>query len=284
MSTLTIDIGGTKIAAAMVTDDGVVTTRQLEATPATEGADAVLAAAIAVGRRAAAGYAVARVGVSTAGVVDSSSGIITHATDLIRGWAGTELGARLAAGFGAPVHCLNDVHAHALGEAVHGAGRDARSMLLVAVGTGIGGAHVIDGNVVTGSRGAAGHLGHVTVPESLAADLLCSCGRTGHLEAFASGSALAAAGPGDDGRDLLARAGRATGTVIGSLLNVLDPDLVVLSGGVSRAGEPWLGALREGVRSSAMDVVAESPIVLAERGDDAAHLGAFEFARRQENA
>lgn len=278
MNVLTLDIGGTKTAAAIVTDEGHVGVRQLEPTPAREGADAVVATALAVARRAMDGYAVERVGVSSAGVVDSGAGRITHSTGLIAGWAGTSLGERLSRSLGLPVRVLNDVHAHALGEARHGAGRAHASMLHVAVGTGIGGAHVIDGRVVTGARGAAGHVGHVAVAQ--AADLVCSCGRTGHLEAIASGSALRRLGamPGRSADEDLRTAGTTTGEAIGSLLNVLDPAVVVLSGGVSAAGEPWLTAVREGVRSTAMDVVAQTPVVLAERGDAAAHLGAAAFA------
>lgn len=278
MNVLTIDIGGTKIAAAVVTADGRVGVRHIEPTPADEGADAVVAAALAAARRAMEGYAVELAGVSSAGVVDSGTGVVTHATGLIAGWAGTALAERLSRDLGLPVRVLNDVHAHALGEARHGAGRGHDSMLLVAIGTGIGGAHVVEGNVVTGSRGAAGHVGHVAV--AAAAGMACSCGRTGHLEAIASGSALRrlAGEPGRSEEGDLRLAGSVTGEAIGSLLNVLDPAVVVLSGGVSGAGTHWLEAVQAGVRETAMDVVADTPVVLAEQGDAAVHLGAAAFA------
>jgi len=307
VSILTLDIGGTKIAAALVSD-GVVSSRQSVPTPAREGADAVLGRAAVLARSVCrdAGPAdpVTALGVSCAGVVDSERGVVVAATDLIAGWAGTAVADRLAGAFGVPAWCLNDVHAHALGEARHGAGRHTGSMLLVAIGTGIGGAHVLDGSVVAGAHHAAGHVGHVHV--ALAGDRRCSCGRRGHLEAIASGSAMltayrerggvaadgadldaAAAIPGPPGeaaRAVLATAGRATGIAIGSLLNVLDPEVVVLSGGVVGAGAPWLEPLRAGVRESALDALADTPVVLAQTGADAPHLGAAAFVRERMGA
>lgn len=303
MSVLTLDIGGTKIAAAIVSDGRVEGMPLSVATPATEGADAVLAACVTAARRVLSrpGGESPRpglVGVSSAGVIDSDTGVVTHATDLIRGWAGARLAERLQDALGMPAHCLNDVHAHALGEARYGAGRQVRSMLLVAVGTGIGGAHVVEGQVLVGDHFAAGHVGHVTVPEAV--DQPCSCGRTGHLEAVASGSAVLAAyrrlsgteatgadlgdalgdagSRGDAARAVVSAAGYATGRAIGSLVNVLDPGLVVLSGGLTRAGDAWLRPLTEGVLESALDALAGIPVVPAVTGDAAPHLGAAAFA------
>lgn len=305
MSILTLDIGGTKIAAAIVSREGVAGPIHSVPTPATEGARAVLTACVAAARQAASdlspGEKPELIGVSSAGVIDSDAGVVTHATDLIRGWAGTLLGAELTAALGAPAFCLNDVHAHALGEARHGAGRDAASLLLVAVGTGIGGAHVVEGRVLTGAHFAAGHVGHVAASEARGRP--CSCGRSGHLEAIASGSGILAAyralgGVADSGAQIadeaagdgpmartaaavLATAGRATGRVIGSLLNVLDPTLVVLSGSVTRAGAVWFDPLVEGVGASALDALAATPIVHASTGAAAPHLGAAAFAREK---
>lgn len=302
---LAIDIGGSKIAAALVADD-VVGDLSVVATPAQEGRDAIVEATVGLAREviAAAGYPVSAVGISSAGIVEPGSGRITHATDLLRGWAGTPLGDMIARELGLPVAVLNDVHAHGVGESLAGAATGCRSALVVAVGTGIGGCLVVDGRPEVGSRGAAGHVGHVPVSE--AAGVPCSCGRTGHLEGLASGSGVRAAFRRRTGRDLptvdiaalasasaddtdnqarsdavavLTEAGRATGRVIGGLLNVLDPEIVIVGGGMAAAGPAWREAIAEGVALEAMDVVAGTPLRYSTSGPQAALLGAAHHAR-----
>jgi glucokinase len=323
--TLAVDIGGTKVAAGLVVEDGGeprVEHLTTVPTPAREGSEAVVQAALGAARAVldAAGERPARVGISSAGTIAPSSGRVTHATDLIRGWAGTSLADVFADALGLPTAVLNDVHAHGLGETLDGAATGAGSALVVAVGTGIGGCHVVDGWPVLGARGVAGHVGHVPVTE--AGGMPCSCGRTGHLEALASGSgieaelerrtgrrltgrqiaALAAAGPhdspssgagpslgddpsaGDDAlvaaaREVLALAGRATGRVVGGLLNVLDPEVVVLGGGLAGVGDPWRAALLDGVREQAMDAVAQTPVRFSDLGVQAALRGAAHWAQ-----
>jgi len=230
---LAIDIGGTKIAATLVGPDGRAIHdlpdadadgRLVVPTPAREGATAVLAAAAGLGRRvltlAAEGRhvdpdgspgtdGVCAVGVGSAGVVDPRTGYVTHATDALPGWAGTDLAGELTRALALPAYALNDVHAHALGEARFGAGRGAASMLLVAVGTGIGGGYVQDGRPVFGTHAGAGNVGHIGVPE--AEGLICPCGRTGHLEGLASGPGTLGAfrragGQADTGREVAALA------------------------------------------------------------------------------
>ncbi|MBW3086890.1 N-acetylmannosamine kinase [Austwickia sp. TVS 96-490-7B] len=296
---LAVDIGGTKIAAGVVDGSGAVHGRRTVLTPAGDGAAAVMAAAIAVAGLVADEQGVREelcaVGVGAAGVIDPARGVVTHATDALPGWAGTELVGPFAQTFGVPAAVLNDVHAHALGEARYGAGRGAASMLLVAVGTGIGGAYVAGGSVVTGSHHVAGHVGHLSVPG--AEGVPCTCGRLGHVEGLASGPGIAAAYRRAGGADLTAaqvvdlaqgpqnadtqraqevlhRCGMATGQMIGGLLNVLDPDVVVVTGGVAAAGDLWWAALREGVAADAMDVVASTPVCSATGGVGAALSGA----------
>lgn len=309
---LALDIGGTKIAAAMSWPDGRLGTVHRVSTPAAEGPAAVLAAAVGAGRQALAGATPWLVGVGSAGVIDPVTGVVRHATDALPGWAGTPLAAHLGAEFGARAYALNDVHAHALGEARHGAGRGHRDVLVVAVGTGIGGAIVHDGRVLTGAHALAGHLGHLPCAE--AAGLTCPCGRRGHLEALASGPGIAAAytrqmtarpgtetahrgpavvrtgaevaalatGTGPDSvaaRAALTLAGAALGRSLGGLLNVLDPDVVVLTGGVAAAPECWWAAVRAGVAEQAVDLVAGTPLRPAQAGPGAALLGAAAHAR-----
>ena len=283
---LALDIGGTKIACGIVSG-GAVHHVTSASTPAREGGSVVLDAATELARTVlhaqakAGGSAPVRVGVSSAGVVDPTSGCITSATELIRGWAGTDLRGALADRFELPVSVLNDVQAHALGEAAHGRGRGASSMVLIAVGTGIGGGIVMDGALQLGAKNAAGHLGHVDVEG--VAGMPCSCGKTGHLETIASGSGIEAQFERATGKQLsgakiaqladtdasfsseaarvIEAGGYALGRVVGGLLNTLDPELVVLAGSVTRAGNRWWEAVSTGVQRSAIDIVAETPVV-----------------------
>ena len=314
---LALDLGGTKIRAALVTgagvDDGarpddrarVSSTPGVErvatvATPATEGAAAILDAALELAEQVRGGAAIRAVGVSSAGVIDTAHGTVTHATDALTGWAGAEIAPALLDRFVVPVSVLNDVHAHGIGEARFGVGRGRASLLLVAVGTGIGGCQVLDGSPVLGSRGAAGHIGHLAVPD--AEGVPCPCGRTGHLEGLASGPGIVrlarrlGADPAPVDGHALARASRegdraareayriagvATGRTIGGLLNVLDAEVVALTGGVSEAESPWRDAVSEGIAHDVMEVVEDTPVLAARAGNHAALLGA---AARAEDA
>ncbi|WP_455956704.1 ROK family protein, partial [Actinomyces sp.] len=190
---LALDIGGTKVGWGIIEagDSYEVTERGSIPTDARRGGADVagriceLAASLVASHPQVAGVAVA-----SAGVVDPATGDIVSATGTMPGWGGTHLGALLQAATGLPVRVLNDVHAHGLGEATLGAGRPYRAVLSIAVGTGIGGALVEDGRVSFGSRGIAGHVGHIH--HHFAPDLTCSCGRKGHIEAFCSGSGITA--------------------------------------------------------------------------------------------
>ena len=189
-----IDIGGTKIASALVTlEEGakpVVEFYDKIPTEAKKGGQQVLANAIKMARRVIelAGEDVCGIGVSSGGVIDPRTGDVTYANDMMPGWGGTHLGAELTAATGLPARVLNDVHAHALGEARWGAGRDASSCLVVAVGTGIGGAFVERGSIMLGAHNEAGHIGHVSCTD--AAGVPCQCGATGHLETIACGPGI----------------------------------------------------------------------------------------------
>ncbi|MBV7412531.1 ROK family protein [Dermabacteraceae bacterium TAE3-ERU27] len=300
---LALDLGGTKTTAAVVElqgRDARVLHSASQPTPAREGANSVLVASLALTRRTLTEWGgdadtVAGVGIASAGVIDPQRGLVTHATDALPGWPGTELAAAFAGEFSLPARALNDVHAHGLGEALYGAGNGHSSMLMVAVGTGIGGAIVIDGQPFTGFSHAAGHVGHIAVPE--AEGVLCSCGRTGHLEGLASGPGIHAlytrrGGQAVDTKEVAARArdgerlaaevlrlaGFATGRVIGGLLNVIDPAVVTLTGGVAQIGNLWRTAVLDGIEYDAMDVVMNTPVLDATAGVEAALLGAAAWA------
>ena len=301
-----IDIGGTKIASALVTlEEGakpVVEFYDKIPTEAKKGGQQVLANAIKMARRVIelAGEDVCGIGVSSGGVIDPRTGDVTYANDMMPGWGGTHLGAELTAATGLPARVLNDVHAHALGEARWGAGRDASSCLVVAVGTGIGGAFVERGSIMLGAHNEAGHIGHVCCTDAVGVP--CSCGATGHLEPIAAGpgiidrylelggSELTPSGDPVDGAyiDRLAaagdeaaiaaeaRSGHAIGEVLGSMCNMFDPDCVILSGSVAQCGPAWHDAMARGWNESVMPPVAKTPVVSGSLGEDAPLVGAAE--------
>jgi glucokinase len=213
---------------------------------------------------------------------------------------GTHLGHEVAEATGLPVRVLNDVHAHALGEARWGAGRDHASALVVAVGTGIGSAFVSNGVIMLGAHGVAGHVGHVQTPEADGID--CSCGCSGHVEPVAAGPGiveeyirLGGSPELEDGSlvtgaeiDQFANAGdeaaiaaegrsaRALGGVLGSLCNVLDPACIILSGSVAQCGDHWHGPLHDAFIGQCMGPCRETPIVEGALGGDAPLVGAAE--------
>nr|WP_074662834.1 ROK family protein [Actinobaculum suis] len=191
-------MGGTKIAGGLVVlpapDVPEVHLLSSVATQASRGGAAVLETVVdfaqdLLAQAREAGLEPQGIGVSSAGVIAEADGAIASATDTMPGWAGQPLGAALREACHLPVAVLNDVHGHALGEASFGAARGARTALVFAIGTGMGGAAVFDGQVHRGARGVSGHFGHVYHP--LAAGLTCSCGRESHIESVASGSGLA---------------------------------------------------------------------------------------------
>ncbi len=291
---LAVDLGGTKIACGVVVGS-LVTWRTTVPTPAQDGPEVILAAVHDV-LEAARQRADARlIGVGSAGVIDERTGTVLAATAHLAGWTGTHLGAEIADRTGLATVCLNDVHAHALGEHQAGAAAGAASSLLVAAGTGLGGSLVLGGQPLFGAHHRAGHLGHV--PSGEADGLECSCGGTGHLECIASGAGLLAAAraagslvadtaelarraqAGDKvARRWLVRSGTALGRAIGGWVNTLDPEVVVVAGGLTRAGAIWWDALTSSARAEALDSAALR-IVPAALGDDAALVGAAAFAR-----
>ena len=293
--TLGVDLGGTKIAAGLVAPGGVVTRRMSAPTPAAEGPEAILQTIVDLATSlidTAPGAVIAGCGIGAAGVIDPVSRTVQFATNSLPGWTGTRLGAEIERRLGMPVATVNDVHAHAIGEAVHGAGRGERTVLVVAAGTGIGGALVIDGVLQAGRHGAAGHYGHI--PAAEAAGLACTCGGVGHLEVIASGPAIlqaylrrggsepgdtqeifARADAGDDvAAEVINVAATALGRSIGGLINSVDPDLVIVGGGLAAAGPRWWNTVESRARAEAMDLLAGCRIVPTSLGADSAIVGA----------
>jgi len=294
-----VDLGGTKTAAGTVSRDGAVGALRTVPTPAQAGPAAILDAVADLVRAVAAdaGAPVLGLGVGTAGVVDVTTGTIVSATDAIPGWTGTDVAGglrdRLADLTAGPVHVENDVDAHAAGEAWLGAGAGLASVLMVAVGTGVGGAVVLDGRPLRGAHHVAGEMGHLPTPG--AEGLRCTCGRPGHLEALGAGPALhrhylALGGDtaSQDTRDVVARArageetavravresAAAVGRATAAVVTVLDPAAVVVGGGMAGAGPLWWDAMERALRAELIEPLADLPVLPAALGASAAVVGA----------
>ncbi|AQP45503.1 ROK family protein [Tessaracoccus flavus] len=289
-----VDLGGTKTAAARVAPDGTLGEIVSAPTPALRGGQAVLDVVADLVRRVG-GDDTVGLGVGTAGVVDATVGRIISATDTFSDWVGTDVAGGLRQRLSwsdRPIEVINDVDAHALGEQWLGAARDHGSVLMVAVGTGVGGAVVLDGRLWTGAHHVAGEIGHVPTPG--AEGLYCACGRPGHLEAVAAGPAIERmyGVDGVDGRAIMARAeageekalavveraASSLGRAIAGLVTVLDPACVVIGGGVALAGDVWWGPLRRTIRDELVPILADIPVLPAAAGPSAAILGAAKRA------
>lgn len=283
---IAVDLGGTKILAGLVARDGAVG-RTVETPTPTSSEDDVLAALVDVVERLDPAAADA-LGVGVPGNLDRRTGLLLRATNLPLD--DVDLRTALAARFGRPVGVENDGNAAALAEWRFGAGRGTHDLVMLTLGTGIGGGIVLDDALY---RGWA-ELGHLVVDFD-GPPCQGNCHGRGHLEGIASGQAadrVAAAlyGPGADAHVLVAQ-GRAgepravealahmgcmLGAAVGSLVNVFDPEVVVVGGGFgAAAGELVLGPAREVARREAIQPAdARIRIVPAELGTSAGLVGA----------
>ncbi|MDR7555621.1 MAG: ROK family protein [Armatimonadota bacterium] len=310
---LGVDLGGTKILTAVVDETGQVAARVRAPTPQT-GPAAVVEAIAATAQQAleAAGLprgAVRAAGVGAPGPADPVTGTVFSPPNL-PGWGDVPLADLLRARLEVPVAVENDANAAALGEHWVGAGRGVDDLLYITVGTGIGGGLILRGQLYTGTSGCAGEVGHmVIVPDGPR----CACGRQGCLEAVASGPAIAraaraaleagrpsvlsavaaeeldahavarAAVEGDPlAREVFARAARYLGLAVANLVNLLNPAMVIIGGGVARAGDLLLAPVRRIVDAEAFARPAAAVrIVPAALGADAGALGAVAAARQR---
>jgi glucokinase len=246
---LAVDIGGTKLAAGLVRLDGTLAGRATVPTrndPAGPGVDELLwgdVAGLVEGVMAGVGGG-DRLVVCGAGCGGPMSAGGDEVSPLnIEGWRGFPLRARLAALTGLPTFVDNDAKALALGEGWVGAAAGCANFLAMVVSTGVGGGIVLDGRLLDGRLGNAGHIGHVVVEPSGRA---CRCGGRGCLEAEASGTAIAAVTgrpPREAGPELVVRVGTLVGRAIASVVNLLDLPLAVVSGSVALGfGPPFFAA------------------------------------------
>lgn len=302
---IAVDIGGTQIRAACYrasTQEMVELKRTTTRHPTESALERLIALIRSVWPKEG---AVLSVGVAAPGPIDPYKGIIFEAPN-IPGWVNLPLRAELESVFPAPFALGNDANLAGMGEWKFGAGRGYNDIIYLTISTGIGGGVICDGRLLQGARGLAGEMGHITIiPDGP----LCGCGQRGHLEALASGPAIAAwveqeicqgvpsslptgvvitakmvgeaAANGDElARAAIARAGTYLGRAIADFTHIFNPALIILGGGVSRTGplllEPLQAALREHVISPSY--VDDLALATAALGDEAGLTGALALA------
>jgi glucokinase len=310
--TVGIDIGGTKVLGGVVDESGAVIRRARRDTP-TEGGVALTQAIADVALELMKDEEIESVGVSVAAFISADRKTIL-ATPNIKDWNGVNLDYELTTRIGLPVVIENDANSAAWGEFKFGAGRGKESILMLTVGTGIGGGIVINSNLLRGSFGIAAEIGHLRIVPN---GLLCGCGAYGCFEQYGSGTALLrqareaiAANPegarnilgrGDgtiegvkgsaiteaarDGDELALSVFEITGDYIGagiaSLAVILDPEAVVIGGGVIDAGEILLNPIRTSM-DKYMPFAGKHPhpqIIGAQLGNEAGLVGVADLAR-----
>jgi glucokinase len=311
--TIGVDVGGTKVAGGVVDDTGKVLVQVRRDTPADDVAktrDVI----IEVVTELTAGHSIDAVGIGAAGWIDASRSTVLFAPYLA--WRDEPLREYVSTAVGLPVIVENDGNVAAWAEFRHGAARDADdSMVMFTIGTGVGGGIVLGGQLVRGANGIAAELGHMlTVPDGHQ----CGCGRLGCIEQYASGSALvrfaraaarqephravallelaggeaeavtgpmvtAAAQGGDPiSAEAFAQVGRWLGTSLADMAQILDPQVLVVGGGVIDAGDLLLGPTRRSY-TEALALRCRLPVAEirpAELGNAAGVIGAADLARR----
>jgi glucokinase len=312
--TVGIDMGGTNVQAGVVDAEGTVLAKTRRATPA-ESVEAIRDLIVEVVAELADTHPVEAVGIGAAGFVDAARSTVLFAPNLP--WRGEALRSYVAAATGLPVVVENDANVAAWAEFRFGAARDADdSAMMVTVGTGIGGGIVFGGELIRGAHGIAAEFGHIlAVPEGHP----CGCGRAGCLEQYASGKALvrfareaakedpaaaagmlelsggevdaitgpmvtAAAKAGDQAAcAAFAGIGYWLGLGLADFVQILDPQVLIVGGGVSEAGELLLGPTREAYAASfgARGRFPVAEVRAAEMLNTAGVVGAADLARRR---
>lgn len=307
MPVLALDIGGTKLATAVVTADGRTHGFLSEPTRKERGPEEVIAHLFDLGHRSLAAAEVAEVsavGISCGGPLDAERGVLTGPLHL-PGWIDIPIVDLTRKAFGVPAVLENDATAAVLGEHRYGAARGAEIALYLTISTGVGGGAIIDGRLHRGAAGNGGEFGHLTVRPG---GRLCQCGRRGCLEAYASGTNIAerahellaaddrpsvlrhespvraehvsrAAAAGDAlARQVWEETTAVLSQAVTDLVNVLEPHVVVLGGGVTRSGALLLDPVRDAVRTGALPPAAAARVTLAGLGDEVCVVGAAALA------
>ena len=298
-----IDVGGTAIKAGLVSDSGQIVSRDGLDTLTSQGPAAIISQMASLVGRLRAGHDVAMVGVGMPGTLDVANGVV-HGAPNLPGWVEYPLANELSRHIGLPVVLENDANCAAIGEHACGAGSGVRHMVLLTLGTGVGGGNILDGRLWRGADGSAGEWGHVIVHSG---GRRCNCGQLGCLEAYASASNTAhraaevvrAGRPSSlasvlrerelNGEDVVdaARSGDRVAVEIWretchylavACINIqhsVNPNRVVLGGGMSKAGAFLLDHVNEEVELAGSKIVGRLPdIRLATLGNQAGFVGA----------
>lgn len=314
-----IDLGGTNLRAAIAdTNTGRVFHQRKCPTLAAEGQDAVIQRIIRlihelIQEDGISPGTLKGIGIGVPGTPDIESGVIQILPNLPGKWLNIPLQAIIEEQVQLPVALINDVRAITLGEWSFGAGRGAETVVCLAIGTGIGGGVVVNGQFHLGIGGTAGEFGHQVVEVN---GLPCGCGGRGCLELYASGPAIAAMGvkevmhghttrigelvhhdlnqvnvgtivqaarEGDQiAMEIIQRAGRYLGIAVGNILGVISPQRVIFGGGVSAAGDLLLGPILQTVKERARVIPVEKvQFVFAELGMDGGLIGAALWAKHR---
>jgi glucokinase len=305
---LVVDLGGSQARVATSNDDLALSGRLDEPTDHSRGPESVVAQLARLCKQSCekSGVSLVDIGllvVASPGPLDTRLGVVFDPPNL-PGWEKVPLRDMLQAALRLPTVIVNDANAAALGEFHFGAGRGSRNLVYLTISTGIGGGVVVDGVLLEGTSGSGGELGHMTIDRD---GPLCPCGNIGCLEALGSGLAIARrygealaerhgiVGPdppatardvvrlGSEGDqmalDVFSDAARAVGTGVVNCINIFNPDVVVLGGGVTNAGERLFAPVRDMVQRHALPRPRASVrIVPAELGSDVGLIGAAGLA------
>ena len=306
-----IDIGATSIKFGLTDHKGSVLYKEQRPTVSDKGPEALLHLVANVGERlllhaAEEDHDVRWLGIGTPGTVDFKTGKVLGNAPNIEGWAGTEVGTFLRGRLNLPVYVDNDVNGVALAEHRFGAGIGYNSLVCVAVGTGVGGGIIINGQLWRGAHHAAGEIGHIPISAN---GPVCRCGRTGCVEAYCSSTAMiertkarlagqmtaafeevlegdaegltikklfAAARKKDAiALDVVEESARYLAIGLTAVVNLINPDLVIIGGGIADGGGGFVEAVAAELRTRTIDTAAENlKVVKAALGNSAGFIGA----------
>ncbi len=278
---LAVDIGGTKLAVGIVDDEGKLLERHVVETPRTDDAEELFAALTgAIETLGDRGRAAPMIGVGCGGPMTAGGELVSPLN--IPAWRAFPLRARLTEQCdGRPVYVDNDAKALARGEGWTGSAVGVRDYIAMVVSTGVGGGIVVDGRLLDGADGNAGHIGHIIVEPDGA---ICGCGAHGCVEAEASGTAIAritGRPPALASNEIRTRTGRLVGRAIASVANLLDLQLAVVSGSVALGyGETFFTAAQAEIDARCrLDFSSGTVVIPGALGDDGPLIGAAAVAR-----
>jgi glucokinase len=314
-SVVAVDIGGTKIMTAAFSGEGHLLARDFSLTLAVEGVSKVIERIFSdieklMNQNITEIYGPAAIGIACAGGIDTGRGVVVTPSPHLPDWVDIPLADMIKKKFGVNTYLINDASAAALGEHRYGAGRGVQNLVLLTLGTGIGGGIIADGKLYLGAIGGAGELGHMTIDVN---GPRCGCGNTGCLEILASGTAIArnaierikrgekssladmaggelnkitaeaigkAARNGDKlAQDVIEQAAYYLGIGMVNVVNIFNPELVIIGGGMAELGEMIIGSGRKMVAERAFSISARAArIVTAQLGNEAGIYGAAAFA------